>query len=388
MAGITVPERTPSAVRSTVQVSIDLVLFAACIVGVILAPLWGKIACALALAVVLARLFVLGHDACHGSLFKSDKVNAFVGRLVFLPTLTTFSLWHVGHNVAHHGFANLKGRDQVWVPFSPQEFAALPKWRQRMERIYRSIWGFGLYYLVELWWNKLVFPSRRHIGSKRKVFIVDSVLAAAFGVAYLAFLIVIAFVTGQAWWLIALFGGVLPFLLWNYIMGTVIFMHHTGPDTVWFDKRAEWMRLRNVDDLSRDIHFPFRLGKLRGDIILHRPLHHGSRIQRHRPRPWPHRPPTLNLPHAPGKTTQAPSPPPARFSSLTCKPLAWASWRTIARPSPLPPVAGLREVSTRWKGWNTASSWSAGMPGPRSSTPMRQPPATLSAFSSMGAPPP
>ena len=69
MAGITVPERTPSAVRSTVQVSIDLVLFAACIVGVILAPLWGKIACALALAVVLARLFVLGHDACHGSLF-------------------------------------------------------------------------------------------------------------------------------------------------------------------------------------------------------------------------------------------------------------------------------------------------------------------------------
>ena len=104
-----------------------------------------------------------------------------VGRLVFLPTLTTFSLWHVGHNVAHHGFANLKGRDQVWVPYSPEEFAALPKWRQRMERIYRSVWGFGLYYLVELWWNKLMFPSRKHVGARRKEFIVDSVLAVAFG---------------------------------------------------------------------------------------------------------------------------------------------------------------------------------------------------------------
>jgi len=281
-AGITVPDRRPSAVRSIFQVSIDFVLLAACIVGIVQLPLWGKIACTLALAVVLARLFVLGHDACHGSLFKSDKVNAFVGRLVFLPTLTTFSLWHVGHNVAHHGFANLKGRDQVWVPFSPEEFAALPKWRQRLERIYRSVWGFGLYYLVELWWNKLVFPSRKHIGARRKEFIVDSVLTTVFAVAYLAFLVAVAYVTEQPWWLLALFGAVLPFLLWNYIMGTVIFVHHTGPDMVWFDKRSEWMRMRKVDDLTRDIHFPLRLEKLLHGIMLHRAHHYDPFIPNYR----------------------------------------------------------------------------------------------------------
>ena len=114
-------------------------------------------------------------------------------------------------------------------------------------------------------------------------------LAAAFGVAYLAFLIVIAFVTGQAWWLIALFGGVLPFLLWNYIMGTVIFMHHTGPDTVWFDKRAEWMRLRKVDDLTRDIHFPFRLEKLLHGIMLHRAHHYDPFIPNYRLKAATHR---------------------------------------------------------------------------------------------------
>lgn len=281
-AGITVPDRKPSAVRSIFQVSIDFVLLAACVVGIVQLPLWGKIACTLALAVVFARLFVLGHDACHGSLFKSDKVNAFVGRLVFLPTLTTFSLWHVGHNVAHHGFANLKGRDQVWVPFSPEEFAALPKWRQRLERIYRSVWGFGLYYLVELWWNKLVFPSRKHVGARRKEFIVDSVLTVVFAVAYLAFLVAVAYVTEQPWWLLALFGAVLPFLLWNYIMGTVIFVHHTGPDMVWFDKRSEWMRMRKVDDLTRDIHFPLRLEKLLHGIMLHRAHHYDPFVPNYR----------------------------------------------------------------------------------------------------------
>lgn len=44
MAAITAPERTPNAIRSTVQVAIDFALLAACVAGVVLAPLWGKIA--------------------------------------------------------------------------------------------------------------------------------------------------------------------------------------------------------------------------------------------------------------------------------------------------------------------------------------------------------
>jgi omega-6 fatty acid desaturase (delta-12 desaturase) len=281
-AGITVPERRPNALRSTLQVVIDFVLLTALVTGVIVLPLGWKIACAIALHVVLARLFILGHDACHGSLFRSEKVNAWIGRLVFLPTLTTFSLWHVGHNIAHHGFANLKGRDQVWVPLSPEEFAALPRWRQRVERLYRSVWGFGLYYLVEMWWNKLVFPSRKHVGARRGVFIADSVLASAAAVAYVAFLVAIALLTDQAWWLIVLLGAVLPFLLWNYLMGLVVFVHHTGPEMVWFDKRSEWLRLRKVDDLTRDIRFPWRTEKLLHGIMLHRAHHFDPHIPNYR----------------------------------------------------------------------------------------------------------
>lgn len=281
-AGVTTPERNPNAVRSSIQVAVDYVLLIGCIAGIILLPLGWKIACAIALHVVLARLFILGHDACHGSLFKSERANAIVGRIAFLPTLTTFSLWHVGHNVAHHGFANLKGRDQVWVPFSPEEFAKLPRWRQRMERVYRSIWGFGFYYLIELWWNKLMFPNKKHMGARRPMFLFDSVITVIFAGSYLAFLAVIAYVTDQPWWLLWLLAAIIPFALWNYLMGLVIFVHHTSLDTVWFNNRSEWLRKRKVDDLTRDFHFPLRTEKLLHGIMLHRAHHFDPFIPNYR----------------------------------------------------------------------------------------------------------
>jgi len=275
-------ERTPSVARSVFQVSLDYCLMILCVAGVIALPLAGKLAAAIALHIVLARLFVLGHDACHGSLFKSKTANAIWGRIAFLPTLTTFSLWHVGHNIAHHGFANLKGRDQVWVPLSPAEFAALPKWRQWLERTYRSVWGFGLYYFIELWWNKLFFPSKRHMGARRPVFFADSMATIAFAAAYVSLLVVSAVLTDQPWWMLILLGAVLPFALWNYLMGMVIFVHHTGPEMVWFEKRSEWLRMRKVDDLTRDIHLPFRTEKLLHGIMLHRAHHFDPFIPNYR----------------------------------------------------------------------------------------------------------
>ena len=46
-------------------------------------------------------------------------------RAHFVMAMTAYSLWEMGHNTAHHGFNNLKGRDQVWAPYSKAEFDAL-----------------------------------------------------------------------------------------------------------------------------------------------------------------------------------------------------------------------------------------------------------------------
>jgi acyl-lipid omega-6 desaturase (Delta-12 desaturase) len=271
-----------NAVRSSCQVLLDLLWLGLAIWGIIDLPLYGKLLLLIPLQVLLARLFILGHDACHGSLFRSPTANQIVGRILFFPTLTTFSLWHVGHNLAHHGFANLKGRDRVWVPLSPEEFAALPAWRQRLERLYRSVWGLGLYYAVEMWSKSLFFPSKYHTGARRRVFWLDAWLTALAGTGYVAFLLWRADATGQSRWLLVMLAGVVPFALWNYLMGLVTFLHHSGPTMRWFDKRSSWSRRREHGEMTRNIRLPLGSERLLHNIMLHRAHHHDPRIPNYR----------------------------------------------------------------------------------------------------------
>jgi omega-6 fatty acid desaturase (delta-12 desaturase) len=39
------------------------------------------------MALVVSGLFIIGHDAAHGALFKTKRMNATIGRLAFLPSL-------------------------------------------------------------------------------------------------------------------------------------------------------------------------------------------------------------------------------------------------------------------------------------------------------------
>src|SRR6202167_1238102 len=68
--------------------------------------LLGKLFASLVAALWIARLFVIGHDACHGSYTPNKTLNKWIGRIAFLPSLTPYSLWEIGHNLAHHGFTN------------------------------------------------------------------------------------------------------------------------------------------------------------------------------------------------------------------------------------------------------------------------------------------
>ena len=37
--------------------------------------------------IAIIRLFIIGHDACHGSLTDHDLLNRVLGRIAFLPSL-------------------------------------------------------------------------------------------------------------------------------------------------------------------------------------------------------------------------------------------------------------------------------------------------------------
>ena len=68
------------------------------------------------MALVVSGLFVVGHDAAHGALFKSKRMNSTVAHLAFLPSLHVYEGWILGHNRVHHPYTVRQGYDFVWHP--------------------------------------------------------------------------------------------------------------------------------------------------------------------------------------------------------------------------------------------------------------------------------
>jgi omega-6 fatty acid desaturase (delta-12 desaturase) len=265
--------RESSDAKAAALCCLDLGLFVATLAAVVFLPnVLAKAAASIGVALQIARLFVLGHDACHQALFAHRGANRWIGRLAFLPSLTPFSTWEAGHNLGHHAYTNLRGKDYVWAPLAKAEFDALPAWRRGLERFYRSGFGFGAYYLIELWWHKLFFVSRKHIGTQRPAFLGDSLLTLGFALAWVGGLGAAAHATHQHVLTLALFGFVLPFLIWGSLMGAVIYLHHTHPQLIWYRDIDEWEAAR---DASNTVHvrIPLKLGRLLNNIMEH-PAHH------------------------------------------------------------------------------------------------------------------
>jgi len=232
---------------------------------------WVKVFASLVAALWIARLFVIGHDACHGSYTPNKTLNKWIGRIAFLPSLTPYSLWEVGHNLAHHGFTNLKGRDYVWTPYSPHEFAQLPWIRRQLEHIYRSGVGQGVYYMIEMWWKKLFFPGRKHVTTRRTSHLIDSFLVAGFAALWIGGLTLWGLYSGKSIWSLLTFGFAVPFFLWNCLMGFVIYVQHTHPRVAWYERRDEWSA--NAGYATTTVHIKLMRPL---DGLIHYILEHGA----------------------------------------------------------------------------------------------------------------
>lgn len=253
------PIATKSTAYALLLVVSDLVLFALAITAtVLLAQPVLQVLAAILTGLVIGRLFILGHDACHQSLTSHRRLNRWLGRLVFMPSLTPYSLWDVGHNVVHHGYTNLKDFDFVWQPYSIEAYRRMPAWRRMCERIYRSGWAPWLYYGVEIWWKRMYFPSRAVMPTRRGIFTADCLLVTAVAAAWIAALVHAASATGQsvAWLLSVAF--LLPLFVWNALMGFVVYVHHTHTSVAWYDQKKDWSAASPF--VSTTVHLTFGAG--------------------------------------------------------------------------------------------------------------------------------
>jgi omega-6 fatty acid desaturase (delta-12 desaturase) len=186
-----------------------------------------------------ARLFMLGHDACHQALTPNRKVNRAFGTIAFLATLHPYSLWDLGHNRIHHRYTNLRRLDYVWEPLDPAEYASLSAFAKWRYRFFRTPLGHFAYYPAEIWWKKMYFPRSREIGGYTAEYVWDHVLVGAWTIVAPILLVLLrlhwfgphAPLAGLASTLV--FGWVVPILGFNLGMSTVIYLHHTHADVEW-----------------------------------------------------------------------------------------------------------------------------------------------------------
>lgn len=263
-----------TTLRPILMLIFDYALFAAVLAAVIFVrSLAVKLAGSVVAGFIIGRLFIIGHDACHQSLTPQRPLNRWLGRLAFLPSLTPYSLWDIGHNVVHHGYTNLKGFDFTWAPLTLSEYRALSRPRRWLERVYRSGWAPGLYYMIEIWWRRMFFPSKHSMPTRRSVFFRDCWLVTVFGVAWLALLVWAAQATGQSAALLLLTGFVIPFLFWCGMIGFVVYVHHTHKRVRWYDDRTAWANAQPFVSTTVHLTLRWRFGALMHHIMEHTAHH-------------------------------------------------------------------------------------------------------------------
>jgi omega-6 fatty acid desaturase (delta-12 desaturase) len=251
--------------------TVDAALYSACFLLIAFAPwTWAlKLPLSILLGVLINRLFIVGHDAAHGSLTNSALLNATLARLAFLPSLHPCSLWQVGHNRVHHCFTNLKGIDFIWIPLSPGEYRKLSTLRRTQERFYRSILGFWAYYLFEIWLKYLSYVGIKVTSKGRWRYVCDVTIVLAFLAMQVLAVCLFARSTVQG----VVLAIVVPFLVWNWLMAFIIYNHHTSPSARFFKKRSEWSFYEAQVKGTIHVVFPRAVGLLLNEIMEHT-VHH------------------------------------------------------------------------------------------------------------------
>jgi hypothetical protein len=87
-------------------------------------------------------------------------------------------------------------------------------------------------------------PSRRFVPERRAAYWWDTLAVGGFLALQLGFYVTAAVITQQnvAWVLATAL--LLPFALWNAMIGSATFLCHTHPGSAWFDDLDEWHAAR------------------------------------------------------------------------------------------------------------------------------------------------
>lgn len=209
---------------------LDIAYYAFCIYFTLSLDQQFKVLMIIPTAFAISFLFLIGHDAAHNSFTKYALLNQIIARVVFLPTFHSYTAWCLSHNRTHHAHTNLKDDDDVFNPLSKKEFDSLSYLERSSYKFKRTMLGHGWMYFQELWLTKMIFVKPNNKGLVQYL-ILDLILLLVYGIAFFFFLGSLVNV---------LFVSILPFLIWNWLMGWVTYQQHTHPLIKRFKDKKDW----------------------------------------------------------------------------------------------------------------------------------------------------
>jgi acyl-lipid omega-6 desaturase (Delta-12 desaturase) len=256
----------------------DTLVYAAILTGLaltdsgwLLVPLW------ILSAFIVSGLFILGHDAAHGALFKSKRLNGVMGRLLMLPSLHVYESWVFGHNRLHHGHTARQGADFVWHPITRKDWDALSPLQRVLVRFEWSWLGAGVYYARNIWFKMIRYQQPDSLAKKVHR---DQVWVGLFALAMTVGMIALGWqaygtVAGAAWMWLKVF--VIPVVLFMYSIGLTVYVHHIAPDIRWYP-RGSWDKFKGQMESTTIAHMPLGLDFFFHNIMVHVPHHVDMRI--------------------------------------------------------------------------------------------------------------
>jgi acyl-lipid omega-6 desaturase (Delta-12 desaturase) len=265
----------------------DYALFAVGAGTAVAAPWWiCKLAGVGIAGIAVAMLFALAHDAAHGSLAESKRMNRLLATICFLPSWYPYTPWIRGHNHLHHAWTNVAECDYSWRPVSPEQYRTMPRWRRAVEHLYRSWYGLWAHSIVEIWWKHMAMPrnddrrflNTRHLHADRLLVLGSSAAAAAF-----------CWFAAPRWSTVAggprLGGGAIfamvvlaPWWIFHMMFSVVTYLHHTHPRVPWFRTKRESTFFAGQVQATVHVELPAWLELLLHNITVHSAHHVDPRV--------------------------------------------------------------------------------------------------------------
>jgi omega-6 fatty acid desaturase (delta-12 desaturase) len=213
----------------------------------------------------MIRTFILFHDCCHQSFFKSRRANDILGTILGVFTLIPYQQWKNTHSIHHSTSSNLdkRGIGDMWV-LTVEEYTASPLWRRIAYRIYRNplvMFGVGPIgvFLIQYRFNRKGAKRKERMGNYlTNTLLIGSYALMVWAIGWQAFLMIQG-----------------PIFLISGSLGIWLFyVQHQFEDS-YFENDDEWSYVKAAVDGSSYYKLPLLLQWITGNIGFHH-VHHLS----------------------------------------------------------------------------------------------------------------